>query len=919
MSPQHPRLDRGQTLLLLALIVTMDVALLALRDDATHLMTVWSSVGLGVGLLALSSPRRWPALALVVVALTMLELISFGVPAATAIAVAAAHGAQALGGAALLTRRGRRRAALSSLADLAALGLAALACGAIALVIETTARSDSGNFSGAIAVEVGAQHALSVLLFCSVLISAPRAASLALGAQSAALLVVLAAVFVPVGIAPFVLAPLPILVVGAIAFEVRVAALQLLATATFATVATVNGRGPFAAAIVRDDLVDSLTLGYLVCVALATLPLAVIAAERRGLLESAASEERLSRRAFTESPLGMLLLHEVDEFLVVAEANASAEPILGAPAGQLSGRRLTDVVRSVEQGAVDLDALLAPGGETWHGRAVVLRRPSSRIDLKIAAVAGEPGRPRTFLAQLVDQTTEQDSRRRLDIAQELTNATLDTVACIVIVTDADGEIVRVNAATEAITGFRESDLVGARLWDAPLTVLTRHETEAMFAWPNRSSVPITRERLASSAAGKPIRLVWNSNVVPGSAGTPSYAVLTGIDVTAERSSTGLMAHLLEASVATALIGIDVSGMITVFSSGAAHLLDCAPQEMIGLPFVSILDPAEVLDRTGAAGDREAFLCLMGMIGDGDGDESPERDWVWRARSGRELIVSMTLSVTHGDVEESVAFLCVGRDVTEQRQGQETIVAALEKERTAVERLRGLDRAKDEFVSTVSHELRTPITSILGYTELLLDGDVVEPLPEQAAMLETIARNSHRLIAICNDLLVLSEFESRDVLGLGETHDLRESINVAEDFARTAGSQRSLTFSFSSPAVPVLVSGDRSQLDRVLINLVSNAIKFTDDGGDVEVSLSEDPSQGAVVTVRDTGHGIDPAEHDLVFQRFYRTGAAHTMAIPGTGLGLSIVAGIIDAHGGTIDLDSRPGAGTTFTLRLPAAS
>ncbi len=429
----------------------------------------------------------------------------------------------------------------------------------------------------------------------------------------------------------------------------------------------------------------------------------------------------------------------------------------------------------------------------WHGQAAILGRPGSRIDLAIASIASADS-GLVFSAQLLDQTQEHDSRRRLEVAHKLTDATLDTAACIIVVIDDAGTIVRINAATKEITGYGENTLLGSRLWESPLAALTRAETEAMFVWPNRSGFPMLRERLAYSADGEPIRLVWNNNVVRDETGAPSYAVLTGVDVTSERSSTGLMAHLLQASIATALIGVDVSGRITVFSAGAAHMLGTTAEEMIGTPFVSILDPSQLLVRTGAVGDREAFLCLVGMIG--HGEESMARDWTWRTRSGSDLIVSMTFSVTDDDVEDRVGFLCVGRDVTEQREGQETLVAALDKERTAVERLRALDRAKDEFVSTVSHELRTPVTSILGYTELLLDGEVVAPHPQQAGMLETIARNSHRLIAICNDLLLLSGFESREVLANRETYDLREAVGVAEDFARQPAPTGPLTITFT---------------------------------------------------------------------------------------------------------------------------
>ncbi|CAN5283904.1 hypothetical protein BH09ACT12_BH09ACT12_20930 [soil metagenome] len=923
LDPQR-HLDGGSTFLVLALIAATDAGLLSARGDAVLLTTSWSGVGLAVGLLAISPLRRWPALAVALFLLCSAVGIASGVSTHVSVIVAASHVGQALVCGAVLTQLGRRRAVLETMRDLRFLGVASLLGGLVALAVETSVRSDDVRVSVEFAVQIAAQHAVSILLFGAfVLSSAPRfahsdagrlgAVPLMVWVQTTALGAVLAVVFLPTTLAPLTFAPIPILVWGAIAFEVRVAAGQLIALSGVVVLATAYGRGPFPNGVIADDLVGTVTLGYVVCAALVTLPLAVIVSQRRILMDQVVSDEQLFRRTFTESPLGMVLMRDEAGALEVVEVNAAAAGILGVPAGSLEGRRFADLVETLDHREQVFDALLAREVDVWHGQAAVLGRPGSRVDLAIAAISNADS-SRVFSAQLLDQTQEQDSRRRLEAAHKLTDATLDTAACIILVTDESGTIVRINAATKEITGYDETELVGALVWETPLAALTRSETEAMFVWPNRSGYPMVRERLSYNAEGRPIRLVWNTNVVQHDAGAPSYAVLTGVDVTAERSSTGLMAHLLQASIATALIGIDVSGSITVVNVGAARMLGATPEALLGRPFVSILDPSQLKVRTGAVGEREAFLCLVGMIS--EREESATRDWTWHTRDGHQLIVSMTLSLTDDNGEDRVVFLCFARDVTEQREGQETLVAALDKERTAVERLRALDRAKDEFVSTVSHELRTPVTSILGYTEMLLDGVVVEPHPKQAAMLETIARNSHRLITVCNDLLLLSGFESPDALTRRETFDLCESIVAAEEFAEAASAQRRLTMTFTSPDEPVMVSGDRGQLDRVIVNLVGNAIKFTEDGGTIAVRLSPDDTVGALITVADTGIGIHPDDHELVFQRFYRTDTAEALAIQGTGLGLSIVSGIVDAHGGTIAVDSVPDEGTTFTVRLP---
>ncbi len=303
---------------------------------------------------------------------------------------------------------------------------------------------------------------------------------------------------------------------------------------------------------------------------------------------------------------------------------------------------------------------------------------------------------------------------------------------------------------------------------------------------------------------------------------------------------------------------------------------------------------------------------------GEQSESRPVDCTWRTRGGSSVIVSMTLSRTNDDVQDRVSFLCVGRDVTEQREGQQTLVAALEKDRTALARLQALDRAKDEFVSTVSHELRTPVTSIVGYTEMLRDGTVVDPSPDQAPMLESIARNGQRLIAVCNDLLLLSGFESEAILGHREAIDVRQCLTAAEDAVGALLANRDLELSVQTGPEELIVVGDRGQLDRVVINLLSNAIKFTPDGGSVLARVQRLDGQ-VLITVRDTGIGIPKEDHDAVFQRFFRTERAQHLAIQGTGLGLSIVASIVEAHAGKIELDSEPGVGTTFRVWLPLSA
>jgi PAS domain S-box-containing protein len=231
-----------------------------------------------------------------------------------------------------------------------------------------------------------------------------------------------------------------------------------------------------------------------------------------------------------------------------------------------------------------------------------------------------------------------------------------------------------------------------------------------------------------------------------------------------------------------------------------------------------------------------------------------------------------------------------------------------------ERLRELDRMKDEFIALVSHELRTPLTSIRGYTELLLDGEAGDLTDDQRQFLSVVERNSHRLLHLVGDLLFLAQVEAgKLVLDVGEL-DLGSVASESVETARPQAEAKGVTLTLATGPVPQ-VAGDRARIAQLLDNLVSNALKFTPENGRVDVRVSSVSNQ-AVLEVRDSGMGIPADEQEFLFERFFRTSNATEQAIQGTGLGLAISKAIVEAHAGRITVASQEGAGTTFRVALP---
>src|SRR5437868_10297504 len=225
-----------------------------------------------------------------------------------------------------------------------------------------------------------------------------------------------------------------------------------------------------------------------------------------------------------------------------------------------------------------------------------------------------------------------------------------------------------------------------------------------------------------------------------------------------------------------------------------------------------------------------------------------------------------------------------------------------------------DLLKDEFIALVSHDLRTPLTSIIGYVELALDDEGVPLEEERRRYIEVVARSSDRLLRLVNDLLLAARLQSgRFMLNLDDT-DVEPIAAEALDDVHARAELKGVSLLLAADG-PIRIECDRRRVLQLLDNLVSNAVKFTPEGGRVEVRV-ERTLTGAAVEVCDTGVGIRPGEEELIFDRFYRSASAVSDQVPGTGLGLFIARAIAERHGGNLVARRRDGGGTILRLELP---
>jgi two-component system OmpR family sensor kinase len=215
-----------------------------------------------------------------------------------------------------------------------------------------------------------------------------------------------------------------------------------------------------------------------------------------------------------------------------------------------------------------------------------------------------------------------------------------------------------------------------------------------------------------------------------------------------------------------------------------------------------------------------------------------------------------------------------------------------------------------FLADASHELRTPLTSIRGYAEIFDRGARDRP-EDLATSMRHIHAEANRMSVLVDDLLLLARLDRERPLA-HEQVELTGVVAAAVDAARVKAPERTVSF---APAVPVIVTGDASRLRQVVDNLMANALNHTPEATPIVVDVTTDGTT-ALLTVADRGPGIDPADRDHIFEPFHRADPSRARATGGVGLGLAIVSAIATAHNGTVGVDSEPGAGATFWVRLP---
>ena len=517
----------------------------------------------------------------------------------------------------------------------------------------------------------------------------------------------------------------------------------------------------------------------------------------------------------------------------------------------------------------------------------------------------------------------KSAQQNLADTEQSLSVTLASIDAGFITADDSGRVTSMNAIAEKITGWSLAEAHGRSLWE----VFVREGREAHVLQRNPVDVMLelgvtieqTHHVVGIAKNGQRTALEVKAAVKHAPDGSVRGVVMVLRDMTRINSAEAAQRRLaaIVASSNDAIIGKTLDGRITDWNQAAQSMFGYTENEAIGQPIQMLIPPERAAEEMRIVSDLAA------------GRVVPPFETVRQARDGRKVEVSITISPIRDALGRIIGASKIARDVSSQRLAEMALRNSREQQRLAelatlkAEKLEAENRQiqessrlKSQFLANMSHELRTPLNAIIGFSDLLRSGAVPADSPKQSEFLGHIGSSGRHLLQLINDVLDLSKVESGKFEFFAEVVELPSLVNEVRNILQTALTKKKLEMDVTiDPEVTWLVI-DARRLKQVLYNYLSNAIKFTPDGGHISVRATPQDAHCFRIEVQDTGIGIAESELQRLFVEFQQLDAGHSRQHAGTGLGLALTRRLVQAQGGSVGVRSTLNEGSVFHLVLP---
>ncbi len=506
------------------------------------------------------------------------------------------------------------------------------------------------------------------------------------------------------------------------------------------------------------------------------------------------------------------------------------------------------------------------------------------------------------MKSLASQTVElDDALKRAEASEKLFKEGFKQTAMGMAVKNLDGSYRQLNDRYCQITGYSRDELSKKRYQEITHPDDISLHTNAMEQLANgqRSSFQIDKRYLHKEGHAVWVRLTLS--LVLNDQGQPDHLIAAAQDITEERAAQEQISKLSLVASKTrhSVIIAGPDGLIQWVNDGFTNLTGYTPDEAIGCK------PGDLLQ--GPDTDRDTIRLIRERVRDKKGVSVEILNY---HRDGRSYWISLEIDPVFNLDGELTHFMATQADISERKRR----AADLENATKAAE---AANLAKSQFLANMSHEIRTPLNGILGFTEILLRDRVTEDELEEH--LQTIRRSGKHLLGLINDILDISKIEADQMTIEKIPCSPQQLLSEVVSVLRVGAMEKGIGLDYRwEGVIPETITSDTYRFKQLLMNLVGNAIKFTDQGSVLIVARIEgsDDLTNIVVEIRDTGIGIPQEKLDAVFRPFVQADDTVTRKYGGTGLGLTICKKIVEALDGSLSVSSTVGRGTTFVVRIP---
>lgn len=553
----------------------------------------------------------------------------------------------------------------------------------------------------------------------------------------------------------------------------------------------------------------------------------------------------------------------------------------------------------------------APFGTLAFSKSKVRPQPFTEGDKDLVRLMGQ------WVSRVIDR---REASLALQQSEKRYKSVISSSVVGVILIDSQGKILSFNSAAEKIFGYKKDEIVGGNVRSLMYDSEHAESDESIQAYLQtelQQFIGTSRQVEAQKKGGEVIHIELGISVIE----TDDEVFFSGMvmDISDRKHAEDALANahlqlqnVFNSATQVAIITTDLEGKITIFNPGAENMLGYSADEVLGKSTDMFHLDAEVEAFSQDLSARfdtdisgfETFVHLAKLGG------QEENEWTYVRKDGSHLTVSSAVTALKDMDGEITGFLGIILDITQRKQAEDALMLAKSVAEEA-------NLTKSEFLANMSHELRTPLNSVIGFSTILLNSLREELSEQDLTYLERIEDNGKHLLQLINDILDLSKIESGRMelelvqLDIGE--QLKDILSMIE--SQVANKPIDLIVNIPKKLSPNLV--DPGKLKQVVLNLISNALKFTDEGSiTLQVNTHKASNRVAEIRVIDTGIGIPRDRIEKIFDEFTQVDSSTQRKYGGTGLGLSISRRLCNVMNCTLTVESEEGKGSTFIISLP---